>query len=202
MVAKKTNQKGGKSTASHVTTRTPSSKPVTPKKTATPKKTVTPKKTGTSTKSRKACIKPKTTGSIVRGKARHTREPGVDEKVNRLKSQMQTLRQRDRYTVTEAAARWRDLTRRGEDNFCPDTEHNGMARYYLEHGHYKFPRIRNTVHHTQVQPNLALYLLKTFAAADETGLIKVYSIGARGDEYYVTNQDYWLLVDQGVLNIE
>ena len=115
---------------------------------------------------------------------------------------MQALRRRGRYTVNEASARWRDLTQQGEDNFCPDTEHNGMARYYLEHSHYKFPRIKSTIHHKQLQPNLALYLLKTFAAADKCGLIKVYSIGARGDEYYVSDQDYWLLVDRGVLDIE
>jgi hypothetical protein len=146
--------------------------------------------------------KKKPAKQAITGKTRRIDETGIDEKINRMKSQMQALRRRDRYTVNEASARWRDLTQQGEDNFCPDTEHNGMARYYLEHSHYKFPRIKSTIHHKQLQPNLALYLLKTFAAADKCGLIKVYSIGVRGDEYYVSDQDYWLLVDRGVLDIE
>ena len=164
------------------------------------KKSGQPKKKPVQPKKKSSTGQP--TKQTITGKTRRIDETGIDEKINRLKSQMQALRRRNRYTVNEASARWRDLTQQGEDNFCPDTEHNGMARYYLEHSHYKFPRIKSTIHHKQLQPNLALYLLKTFAAADKCGLIKVYSIGARGDEYYVSDRDYWLLVDRGVLDIE
>jgi hypothetical protein len=171
------------------------------KKTTVSKKTRPSPKPSTRSPAKKSAV---CSGArrITKGKARHVDEPGIDEKINRLKSQMRTLRKRDHYTVNEAAARWRELTQMGEDSFCPDTEHNGMARYYLEHSHYKFPRIRSVAHHKQLQPNLVLYLLKTFAAADKCGLIKVYNIGMRGDEYYVSDQDYGLLVDRGVLEIE
>ena len=201
MVTKKTGTGGTpKAVAKNVvkpSSRMKVKKPVQPKK-----KPAQPKKKPVQPKKKPVQPKKKPSSRAVTGKTRRVEEPGLDEKINRLKSQMQALRRRDRYTVNEAAARWRELTRMGENSSCPDTEHNGMARYYLEHNHYKFPRIKSTVHHTQLQPNLALYLMKTFAAAETCGLIKVYTIGARGDEYYVSDQDYWLLVDRGVLDIE